>query len=56
MYLLPLGMLVMLFSLLFKDLNEQKTNEFRNSYETSLFLALVLESATNVLCDLDQIV
>lgn len=55
MYLLSFGMLVILLSLLFKDLNEQKTNEFGNSYETSLFLALVLEYASDVLSDLDQI-
>lgn len=46
-------MLVMLLSLLFKDLNEEKTNEFGNAYETLLFL--FLGSATHILCDLDQI-
>lgn len=52
-YLFSLGMLAMLFSL-FKDLNE-KTNEFGQSCETFLFLTLVLGSATDLLCDLDQI-
>lgn len=45
----------MFLSLLFKDLNEEKTNELGNSFETLLFLTLVLGSATDVLRDLDQI-
>lgn len=45
----------MLLSLLFKDLNEYKTNEFGNSYETLQFLTLILVSATDVLRDLVQI-
>lgn len=54
-YLLSWGMLAMHLSLLFKDLNEEKTNEFGNAYETLLFLTLVLGSATDIFCDLDQI-
>lgn len=43
----PWGVLAMVVSLIFRELNKEKTNQFRNSSGTLPLLSLVLGSASD---------